>query len=67
MGNWKQASIRPKNDDTILVSWINSDDIWQGPYRAYYCPEDDKYFAVDCIMAIPLLIDIWSEIEEFPE
>jgi len=65
---WKDAEFeKPKGDQTILVSWKDSDGRWNGPIRAYYEKNVDRYYSIDTIRTVPLDIDIWHPIPEFPE
>ena len=65
-GIWKPTSIKPKDDQTVLVSWKGYGGHYKGPYRAYYVDDEHNFFSVDDNHAIPLKVDIWIEIPEFP-
>ncbi len=64
---WNDSSNPPEDDRNILVSWKNSENNYNGPYRAYYIPDEGRYFSTDHLDAIPLNIDLWTEIPEFPK
>jgi len=64
LAQWKPSTLKPTNDQSILISWRNSERKWQGPYLGYYVADEDKYFTIDS--GIPVQVDIWIELPEFP-
>jgi len=66
-GKWKPVTIKPEDEQNVLVSWEDSDGNWQGPFRAYYCADEQRFFLTDGTIAFPALVEIWIEIPEFPK
>ena len=56
----------PDDDDNILVAWKDGDDNWCGPIRAYYCEDDEEYYALDVLPPIPVNCIIWHPLPKFP-
>lgn len=56
----------PEDDSTILVSWQDSDGKWACPIRAYYYKEDQEYYSIDTIVAIPVNAEIWHPLPKLP-
>lgn len=66
-GKWKPATMKPQEDQNVLISWKTQDGYWQGPYTAYYDEDEHKFFVFDMKNNIPVYPEIWIEIPEFPE
>ncbi len=64
---WKLACVPPEDDDTVLVIWMDSEKYWKGPYRAYYIPEERRFFPIDSDNSIPINVDMWIEMPEMPQ
>lgn len=66
-GKWKPITIKPKDEQNVLVSWKDYDHEYQGPFRAYYMKDEDYFFLTDSNISFPINVQIWIEIPEFPE
>ncbi len=65
-GNWKPCTIKPKDDQNILMSWKSLTDPWKGPYIGYYCEDEDRFFLIEGFNCVPVQIDIWIEMPKLP-
>lgn len=64
--NWLTLKTIPKDDETYLVSWLQSDGSYSAPHRAYYIEEEGKFFSLENNNSHPIVVDIYLEMPDLP-
>lgn len=65
--NYPQDRHKLVCDENYLVSFINGEGKYSGPYRAYWIEEDQLFYHLDSDFAIALKVDIFLEMPKLPE
>jgi hypothetical protein len=60
---WKKCSDeQPEDDQTVLISYIDDQDTYSAPHRAYYLY--GRFFSLENNNSHPIVADIWMKIPE---